>query len=306
MYSLSTCWNSARHICGREMLREIRALGFEYAELSHGIRISLVPGVLEAVKAQEIKISTLHNFCPLPIGINHPAPNLYKFSSTDKREREAALKHSRRTLEMAEMVGARLVVLHSGQVDMKEYQEKMESMVAEGKKETPKYRKLVEEMESRRSRHLDEAVEMSLEMIRALASEAAARGLLLGIENRESVEEIPVDHEMDSFLRELPDNVHYWHDCGHAQIKENLGLIDHRIHFEGLAPRLAGLHIHDVVANNQGQQDHLPPGSGTINYAALAPWVKSEHIKVIELSPAVRSEEVTRGFQFIQSVWGRE
>ena len=30
------------------MLREIRDLGFEYAELSHGIRISLLPGIFES------------------------------------------------------------------------------------------------------------------------------------------------------------------------------------------------------------------------------------------------------------------
>ena len=53
MYSFSTCWNSSRHTDGRAMLREIRDLGFEYAELSHGIRISLMPGILEAVSAGE-------------------------------------------------------------------------------------------------------------------------------------------------------------------------------------------------------------------------------------------------------------
>ncbi len=306
MYSLSSCWNSARHICGRQMLREIRDLGFEYAELSHGIRISLVPGVLDAVRAGEIKISTLHNFCPLPIGVNHAAPNLYKFSSSDRKEREAALKHSRKTIEMAEMVGARLIVLHSGQVEMREYQDKLEAMVAEGKKETPKYRKLVEEMESRRERNKDDAVNLALDMIHELAENAAERGLLLGIENREAVEEIPVDHEIGAFLAELPENVRYWHDCGHAQIKQNLGLMDHRMHFEGLAPRLAGLHVHDVVAGSHGQQDHVPPGMGMIDYQALQPWIRPEHIKVIELSPGVPSEDVVRGFEYIRSVWGPE
>ena len=66
------------------MLREIRELGFEWAELSHGIRISLLPGIIEAVDAGEIKISSLHNFCPLPMGVNHAAPNLYLFSSPDR------------------------------------------------------------------------------------------------------------------------------------------------------------------------------------------------------------------------------
>ena len=86
------------------MLREIRDLGFEYAELSHGIRISLLPGVLDAVDAKEIKISTLHNFCPLPMGINYAAPNIFKFTSLDRRERENAFKHTLKTLETAERV----------------------------------------------------------------------------------------------------------------------------------------------------------------------------------------------------------
>ncbi len=72
------------------MLREIRDLGFEYAELSHGTRISLMPGILEAVDAGEMKISSLHNFCPLPIGVNYSAPNLYQFSSELPRERDMA------------------------------------------------------------------------------------------------------------------------------------------------------------------------------------------------------------------------
>ena len=95
MYSFSTCWNSHRHTDGRAMLREIRELGFEYAELSHGTRISLMPGILDAVDAGEIKISSLHNFCPLPMGVNHAAPNLYQFSDERPRERElAATSHA--------------------------------------------------------------------------------------------------------------------------------------------------------------------------------------------------------------------
>src|ERR1044072_7883521 len=110
MYSLSTCWNSSRHTDGRLMLREIRELGFEYAELSHGIRISPLHGIMEAAEAGEIKISTLHNFCPLPIGVNHAAPNLFKFTSLDARERENAFRHTLKTIETAARVKAQLVV----------------------------------------------------------------------------------------------------------------------------------------------------------------------------------------------------
>lgn len=288
------------------MLREIRDLGFEYAELSHGIRISLVPGIMEAVDAGEIRISTLHNFCPLPLGINHPAPNVFKFTAEDARERASALKHTLKTLEMAERVKARLVVLHCGEVEMRDYNEKLEALVARGEKESSRYRRLMEEMETRRERNKDLAVDLAVELIEKIAAEAAHRGLLLGVENREAVEEIPFDHDLPFFLARLPDNVRYWHDCGHAQIKENLGLIHHAMQLEEMAPRLAGFHIHDVVADAEGQHDHCPPGKGMVDFPTLKAFVRSEHIKVIELSPGVSAEDVRSGFAHIRSVWGAE
>src|SRR5512135_621934 len=116
MYSFSTCWNSHRHTDGRAMLREIRDLGFSFAELSHGTRVSLLPGILEAVEAGEIKISSLHNFCPLPMGVNYAAPNLFQFSAAQPREREMAQRYTIKTIEFAERVKAPVVVLHSGSI----------------------------------------------------------------------------------------------------------------------------------------------------------------------------------------------
>ena len=81
--SLSTCWCSARHTDGFEMVEEMVGLGFKRIELSHGIRISLVPGILKAVEKGIVEISSLHNFCPLPGGVQQAAPNLYQPSSRD-------------------------------------------------------------------------------------------------------------------------------------------------------------------------------------------------------------------------------
>ncbi|HYE32662.1 MAG TPA: TIM barrel protein, partial [Methylomirabilota bacterium] len=239
MYSLSTCWNSARHTDGREMLREIRSMGFEYAELSHGIRISLLPGVLEAVDAGEIKISTLHNFCPLPIGVNHAAPNLFKFTSPDGRERENAYRHTLKTIETAERVGAKLVVLHMGAVEMKDYTDKLVDMLGEGMKpDHPKFQKLINEVIEKRESKKERYIELAHEMLRAIEEQAARRGIMLGIENREALEEIPFESDFGLFFREFNSpTVRYWHDCGHAQIKENLGFINHAMHLEGLHDR---------------------------------------------------------------------
>ena len=89
---------------------------------------------------------------------------------------------------------------------------------------------------------------------------------------------------------------------GHAQIKENLGIIpSHLLHLETMEPHLAGFHIHDVGAP---ARDHQPPGSGCIPFDALARFVQPGHIKVLELSPGLPREEVLKGIAFIKSVWG--
>ncbi|MEO7677621.1 MAG: TIM barrel protein, partial [Verrucomicrobiota bacterium] len=215
MYSFSTCWNSQRHTDGRAMLREIRDLGFDHAELSHGIRISLLPGILEAVDAGEIKISTLHNFCPLPMGVTQAAPNIYLFSSPDDREWESAYKHSIKTIETAARVGARAVVLHMGCIEMKDYTDKLVDLVGKGKKESPKYEKLCNEVQEKIQEKKEKFVERSYRMLRRLIEPAEARGIKLAVENREALEEIPIDSDFSFFFREFPEpTVCYWHDTG--------------------------------------------------------------------------------------------
>src|SRR5262245_59066884 len=223
MYSLSSCWNSHRHTDGAAMLREIRDLGFEYAELSNGIRISLLPGILKAVDGGEIKISSLHNFCPLPMGVEHAAPNIFKFTADNPRERENAFKHTLKTLDTAVRVKAPLVVLHMGCIDMRDYTDTLLELVGAGKKDTPKYQKLFEEVSAKREEKKDRAMEYALEILRRLITEAEARNLKLGIENREAVEEIFFESDYPLFLKEFTSPaVAYWHDTGHAQIKENI------------------------------------------------------------------------------------
>jgi sugar phosphate isomerase/epimerase len=284
------------------MLREIRSFGFEYAELSHGIRISLLPGIVEAVEAGEIKISSLHNFCPLPMGVNHAAPNLYKFSSSDRRERENAWRHSVKTLETAARVKAPAVVLHLGSIDMKEYTERLLEMLQKGLKGSRKYAALCEEVMEKREDKKQEYVEQSCEMLERLSAEAGRHGLKLGIENRQALEEIPLDSDLQMLLLEFNrPTVGYWHDCGHAQIKENLGFMDHRQHLEALAPRLLGFHVHDVVFPGR---DHAAPGSGCVDFASLQPMIKPDQIKVFELSPRLTAEEAAAGVAFVKQVWG--
>lgn len=284
------------------MLREIRELGFEYAELSHGIRISLVPGILEAVEAGEMRISSLHNFCPLPMGVTKAAPNIYQCSSRYPREVESCWKYTLKTLEMAQRVKAAAVVLHLGSVDMRNYTEKMIALVDRGQQNEEKYQRLCMEADTKRESKKEGFLERSMKFLERLVPEAAKRGLKLGIENREALEEIPFEGDFPALFKKFePATVMYWHDFGHAQIKENLGFISHLIHLESLHERLGGMHIHDVKFP---AKDHRPPGTGTVDFAALKPFVTDQTIKVFELSPRLTTDEVRQGVEHVKSLWG--
>src|SRR5688572_27881536 len=99
MLSCSTCWNSGRHTDGEAMLVELREMGFERVELGHGIRISLMEGVLRALEKKIVTISSLHNFCPLPVEITRASPDCYQFSSPDQRERDPAVRQTFNTID---------------------------------------------------------------------------------------------------------------------------------------------------------------------------------------------------------------
>ncbi len=286
------------------MLREIRELGFDYAELSHGTRISLLPGIFEAVDAGEMNISSLHNFCPLPIGVNNSAPNLYRLSAEKPAERENAYRYTRKTIEMAGRLKAPLVVIHYGSIEMKEYTDKLLEMVARGEKETSKYQKICAEVIKKREAIKEGYIDRANELLKRVLPLAEELGVKLGIENREALEELPLEPDYHLLFKALgsPAAV-YWHDCGHAQIKHNLGFIDHAFHLESQRERLYGFHIHDVQFPGR---DHCAPGTGTVDFAALKPMVKPEHLKVFEFSPALSPEEAKKGEAHVKNIWGTE
>jgi sugar phosphate isomerase/epimerase len=116
------------------------------------------------------------------------------------------------------------------------------------------------------------------------------------------LEELPIETDYQFLFRDIDSpSLVYWHDTGHAQIKENLGFIHHVLHLESLRDHLAGFHIHDVQFPGR---DHCAPGSGKVDFAALKSSVKPHHIKVFEFSPALSSDEAKKGIAHIKRLWG--
>lgn len=236
------------------------------------------------------------------MGVNHSAPNLYQFSSERPRERELAHRYTIKTIEFAARVKAPAVVLHLGSIDMKDYTDRLLEMVERGEKESPKYDRLCFELEEKREAKKAGFFQRTCESLRLMLAEAASHGVKLGAENREAAEELPVESDFLPMFREIASsNLIYWHDTGHAQIKENLGLTPHVMHLESMREYLGGLHLHDVQYPGR---DHCAPGTGMIDFAAIKPLVAPQHIKVFELSPKLSVEEVKQGVAHLRGLWG--
>ena len=279
------------------MLREIADLGFGRVELSHGIRISLVPGILKAVEEGVVAVGSVHNFCPLPMGVFQAAPNFFQPSSPDSSEREQWLRQTKRSIDFAEQVGASLLVCHLGSVrylwlapdrHLAAYRNANPDAMKSGDKA---YRALVERTLLKFRKRMAPYWQRTQESVRAVLDYASQKKVRLGLENRERFEELPIDSDFPEFLASmpLPSPAGYWHDSGHAHLKERMGLIDHRRQLEANASRLLGFHLHDV--DSMGH-DHQAIGSGEVDFGMIGSFWRPEHLFVIELSPHVSVDGV--------------
>jgi sugar phosphate isomerase/epimerase len=275
------------------MLREIVDLGFERVELGHGIRLSLMEGILRGVNKGLCTISSLHNFCPLPIEITRASPDCYKFSSPDARERERALKHSLQTIDFAERLGAAFVVLHLGRTSIDDYTDKLVRFAEVGMIHSREFVRMKLECVKRREREADTYLARAKEILTRIVEYAGEKGIKLGVESRHSFEEIPNEREMLAVLDEFPaPTVGYWHDFGHVQVKHNLGFLDHVEWMEDVAPRLIGCHLHDTQWPGR---DHMAPFQGDVDYDALIPLLPPDTLFVFEMSPRRTVEEIAEG-----------
>jgi Sugar phosphate isomerases/epimerases len=289
------------------MAKEMADLGFSHIELSHGVRITLVPGVLRAVEEGVVKVGSTHNFCPLPTGVVHAAPNLFEPSTADPREHEQWVRHTKRSIDFAAQVKATVLVCHLGSVrffwmnpgkKLRAY----ETLHPKAKlPEDEKYQKVLKKGIERMRRKMGPFWARTKASVNEVLDYAKQKGVRLGFENREKFEELPVDEDFPAFLNELPAEASagYWHDTGHADIKEKMGMINHRLQLDLMKTRTIGFHLHDV---SEEGDDHQPIGTGRIDFKMVREFWRPEHVLVLELSPRVPVEGVRASKERIEAL----
>ena len=301
IFALTTRWNASRHTDGEAMLTEILDMGFTHVELGYDLRLDLVPGVKKLITQGTVKVDSLHNFCPVPVGAPRGHPELFTMADLNPRIRESAINHTLKTVRFAAEVGARVVVVHAGNVEMNRMSAELGTMFERGEQFSPAYEKAKLKLQVTREKKVRKHMEALQQSLERLLPAAAETGVRVALEVLPTWEALPTEFEMESLAKQFEaQHLMYWHDIGHSQIRQNLGFISQERWLEKLQPWTAGLHIHDVAPPTL---DHLMPPQGQVDFARLARFAQGNVLRVIEPSPQTPRENIIEGLRVLRQAW---
>ena len=292
-FALSTNWCNRRIESGEEIADLAMKLGFEELELGFHTTLLQVKGF--KARLDQIPVGSVHAFCPVPISAPQGYPELYQLADFDEEMRALARIHVKRNVEFAASMGADSLVLHAGRVMCRGCLRRWDLT-----RRVKRGRKLVDVFR----RELDQIV-----------PELEKNKVTLALENLPYLEGFPAEWEMKDLVG---DWVRPWLDTGHdfvrrtnrwpADVAERFNLQPSAFNLHPstftLQPSTInlqpiGLHISD----SQGDDDHLPPGEGRVDFAPLKAFAENARHVVFEPNAGVREADLRKGVGHLRRLW---
>jgi sugar phosphate isomerase/epimerase len=282
MLSISTSWNHTPDLNMRQWLIQIKDIGFQSIELGYTLTIDQVNELLPLLTEMNIQVSSIHNFCPVPYdepSSRHPS-NYYRLSSSDLHERKKAVEWTNRTIDLAVKVKAPVVIIHAGTLEFSEDPSRiLLQLYKDGQFNTPVFEKARVEFLRLREHHKVSFLKNLEQSLAEVMNYALAKKVKIGLETRYYPIEIPNFEEIGYFLDLFgKQGMMYWHDVGHAEINERLGIRPHLDFLKTYGSRMVGMHIHGIKST----RDHLAPFDGDLDFAKISSYFAQPIIKVVE------------------------
>ncbi len=299
-YSISTAWNIGKNANKKaeQIISEIEKAGFKKLELNFMIPEDLLKELKKVIFSKDLQVISVHNFCPLPAEMNGQfSPDYFSVSSIDEDERKKAVYYAKKTVDTAVELSAKAVVLHSGRIDMPIRYKELIELFNNGKKFSDEYKQIIFEMVNERKEKSSIYLESAIKSIRELTKYAFESGIMIGIETRYYYREIPQFEEFEVIFDRIHEpNLVYWHDVGHAQCSQNLGITSHLSYLEKYSYRMKGIHLHDIT----GAEDHKLPGEGDFEFEMLKKYLNSGVIRVLEPHIPVSIERLQKSINYLK------
>ncbi len=283
-FALSTNWNNGRLNDGAAIADEAEALGFDSLELGFRTQPEQLPGFRS--RLDRMPVTSVHAYCPVPIGAPSGHPELYQICSTDPNERALAHMLLEKTFACAADLGAKVVVFHAGYADLTTL---FGNLFTTARK-----------LRVKRGRKLLDAFRREFERLRPSLE---AKGLTLALENLPRQEGFPALDEAKELMREFEGApLRLWFDTGHALVRETHLWADESAHVAAeLAPWICGMHLNDVKGP---EDDHQEPGWGNVDFARLTFLAKRDILRVFEPHRPVAPDDLRNALVHMRRMWG--
>jgi sugar phosphate isomerase/epimerase len=301
VYSFSTCWNIKRHSVGREMIEEIKALGFRHVELNYNVTEELMTTIEPMIEKGEIGVSSVHNVFPFINDKDYDTDSvLLGFDDEVKRKRSVELLI--RSMEYANRYGAKAVVVHPGEVPFDyNIDSELKQLYREHGKDSPQYQQLWSQMLERRERLSPLYTKRIQNSLEEACEHAAKKGwdVAVGIETRARCYQMPTLMEAKTICESLKGSpVYLWYDTGHAMMMDRMGLYNNVKELKEVSSYIYGVHIHETLELS----DHWCPyihSKDMQYYDHFLEAIDFAKVKVYELKAACQPDEIHASHQLI-------
>lgn len=300
-YSFSTMWNLRRHTVGRDMIEEIKGLGFAQVELNYNVNDEMLATIIPMVEAEEIKISSVHNVFPFINDATYDTDSVM-LGFDDPYKRQYAVELLQRSIDYADRFGAQGVVVHPGEVPFDyNVDAALKKLWVEQGKDSPAYQALWMEMLEQRNALAELHVRRITASLEQACNYIERKGLsiAIGIETRSRCYQIPTLQEAEQIMNDLEGApVYLWYDIGHGMMMERMGLYPNAAEIQRLKHRVLGVHIHETV----GLVDHWCPyiqSEDLQTFDAFLPVIEAAPIKVYELRAPNTVEQIQQSYDIM-------
>jgi sugar phosphate isomerase/epimerase len=291
--ALSTMWAVGRFDRLPDFFSAAAELGFGRFELNHQVDSRM----LAEVDLNGCQIDAVHEPCPADISTTTLKDRNWLISSTDDAGRQQGVRAVQRSVDLAKELGAGIIVVHAGQVEVDfQLEHELRRLFRDGQAQTARYQELKERLMTARAEHVEASLDAVRRSILDLLAYAGRAGIRLGLENRYHYLDIPLPDEMERLLDLADDGrLGFWYDLGHAQTLDNLGFFPHAEWLQRFAPRMVGVHLHDI----QGLQDHHAAGLGEMDWEMVARYLPADILRTCEIHHSNSPEQVAASMRFL-------
>jgi len=304
MFGISTSWLTAStDYSGELIIDRIKQLGLNKIELGFSLSETQLDAILQLQKKGNIRIESVHNYCPVPeeYSLHDFTPDYFSLASTDENQRTKAIELTLKSIHTTAQADAKALIIHAGRVEIKERLRELVVLFDEGRKKTPVYHALIDDMRKERENSKKPYLEALLRSLDKILPVAEKFKISLCLENRFYRREIPSFDELGKIFLNFQNcrYLFYWHDVGHAQVSENLGLSNHQDYLKRYSDKLYGVHLHDV----SGGKDHLVPGQGDFDFSRLTPYLQKNTLLIIEAHQPATTEQIVMGIAYLKKIF---